>query len=150
MKSDTLNAGIEAEVIYAAGNSEFVHIRQIPVRDYPKGFSLVENEAALVSFLVSGPAPSGCASPLPAAGQYLGFRPPLWAESLAPASYEHILARGREVNENGFFAYCGRQTTAAQEKLRVQIAAMAQLPPEVMKLAMEQGLRSTSPTSLRG
>ena len=57
MKSDTLNAGIEAEIIYAAGNSEFVHIRQIPVKDYPKGFSLVENEAALVSFMVSGPAP---------------------------------------------------------------------------------------------
>jgi len=148
MKSDTLNAGIEAEIIYAAGNSEFVHIRQIPVKDYPKGFSLVENEAALVSFMVSGPAPQ-TPDPRPQT-QYLGFRPAAWAESLAPDSYEHVLLRGREVNDKGFFAYCGRQATAAQEKLRVQIAAMAQLPPEVMKLAMEQGLRSTSPTSLRG
>ena len=61
MKTDALNAGIEAEIVYAAGNSEFIHIRQIPVKDYPKGFSLVENEAALASFLVSGPPPAGSA-----------------------------------------------------------------------------------------
>ena len=150
MKTDALNAGIEAEIVYAAGNSEFIHIRQIPVKDYPKGFSLVENEAALASFLVSGPPPAGSATVYPAAGQYFGFRPPAWAESLAPESYELILARGREVNKNGFFAYCGRQSAAAQDRLRTQIAAMAQLPPDVMKLAMEQGLKSTSPISLRG
>lgn len=150
MKSDTLNAGIEAEVVYADGKSEFIHIRQIPVKDYPKGFAVADQEAALVSFLVSGPAPAGSTTVYPAAGQYFGFRPAAWAESLAPESYESVLARGKEVNAGGFFAYCGRQTAAAQEKLRVQIAAMAQLPPDVMKLAMEQGLKSTSPTSLRG
>ncbi len=139
MSNATLNAGHEIEVIYTDGNSEFVLVRQIPVKDYSRGFAIVEDETALVAFLVSGPAPQ---APSPPPGAYLGFMPKPWAETLAPQSYERILEVGKEVNARGFFAYCGRQAAAATERLRTQVAALAQLPPDVMKLAMEQGLKS--------
>jgi hypothetical protein len=108
---------------------ESVKVRQIPVREYEVGFAFVEDEPALVGFLC---------------GQNKQ-----WALTLAPVSYELVLATGREVNRDGFFSYSQRRTERAAKEQAAMIGMMATLPPETLKLAMEKGLamQSRSPSS---
>jgi len=97
-----------------------IKIRQIPVREYENGFPLVDDEPALVGFL--------CA------------KDKIWALGLAPESFEEVLTKGREVNAKGFFSFCQRRMERAEKQNASMIAAMATLPADVVKLAMETGL----------
>jgi hypothetical protein len=96
-----------------------IKVRQIPVRDYDKGFALVGDEIAFAGFLADKPRD--------------------WALTLAPESLEAILAAGREVNEKGFFSSCQRHTELAQRQQGEMLAMMGQLPPEALKVMVELG-----------
>ena len=123
----TLNGGLKLTVHFeplADGTTvpapEEIKVRQIPVRDYDAGFGFLEDEAALVAFLCG--------------------QPKAWALTLVPASYEDILEKGREVNERGFFSFCRRRTEQAQKQNAEMITAMAKLPQETIRQAMEVGM----------
>lgn len=122
----TLNGGLMLTVHFeplADGTpvlAEEIKVRQIPVRDYDAGFGFMEDEPALVGFLCG--------------------KPKAWALTLAPASYEEVLEKGRVVNERGFFSSCQRRMERLEKQNMAQISAMAHLPPETIRLAMETGL----------
>ena len=107
-----------------------IKVRQIPVRDYEAGFPLVDDEPALVSFLAGKDRP--------------------WSLTTAPASFEEILATGREVNAKGFFSFCRRRMERNREREADMIGLMATLPADQMKTLTERGLElqrlSRSPT----
>jgi hypothetical protein len=116
--------------------SQELKVRQIPIRDYARGFTLVEVEPALVGFLGAGRD---------------GVPPShdkAWALTLAPDSYEEILAAGREVNARGFFAFCQRHTEALEKKQQAtMLAGMTLLKdhPELLAQVMKSG--AASPTT---
>ena len=126
LKMITLNGGLKLTVHFeplADGTpvlAEEIKVRQIPVRDYDAGFAFLEDEPALVGFL--------CA------------KPKAWALTLAPASFEEVLEKGRLVNESGFFSSCQRRMARLGKQNAEMISAMAHLPPETIRLAMETGL----------
>jgi hypothetical protein len=140
LKNIALNGGLKHTVnfeVLADGTlppATEIKIRQIPVRDYDAGFGFVDDEPALVGFL--------CA------------KDKAWALTLAPDSYEDVLVKGRAVNQKGFFSFCQRRMERAEKQNASMISAMATLPADVVKLAMETGLakqnRSASPTPLPG
>ena len=131
-KLTTLNGGITLTVIYeprsegAEPLSESVKVRQIPVREYDAGFACIADEPALVGFLAAKNRP--------------------WALTLTPACYEEVLTTGRKVNARGFFTYCQRRTEQTDRRDAAMIGMMANLPPETLKLAMELGKKSISPS----
>ena len=131
-KLHTLNGGKTITVIHeptaegAEPVAESVKVRQIQVRQYEAGFTLVKDEAALVGLLCG--------------------KEKTWALTLTPESYEDVLETGREVNRRGFFTYCQRRMEQDEKQNAAMIGVMANLPPETLKLAMEMGRRSTSPT----
>ena len=112
-----------------------IKVRQIPVREYETGLPFIDDEPALVGFLVA---------------QTSGLCGKAWALTLTPESFEEVLTTGREVNEKGFFSFCQRRMERAAREQAAMIGVMATLPPETMKLAMERGLamqaQSRSPT----
>lgn len=132
LKNIALHGGLHRVVNFemlADGNTPpmlEIKIRQIPVRDYEPGFPLVDDEPALVGFL--------CA------------KDKAWALSLAPESYEDVLTIGREVNQKGFFSFCQRRMERAEKQNASMISAMATLPADVVKLAMETGLAKQNPS----
>ena len=103
---------------------ESIKVLQIPVRDYDAGFGFVADEVALVAFLCG--------------------KPREWALTVAPDSFEEILTTGREVNAKGFFSFCQRRTEHLERENAALIGAMATLPPETMRLAMQIGLEKQS------
>ena len=104
-----------------------IKVRQVPVRDYETGFAHVNDEPALVGFL--------CAKDKP------------WALALEPEVFEEILNTGRTVNQKGFFSFCQRRMERLEKQQSDMLGAMAKLPPEMLKLAMEAGKSlSASPT----
>lgn len=104
-----------------------VRVRQIPVREYREGFQHYHDEEALVAFLVGQPRE--------------------FALSLAPESYEEILAVGTEVNQRGFFASCQRRM-AAEEEIQTRAAGrIAGLPENQRKVILEAGANAMSQTS---
>jgi hypothetical protein len=131
-KAITIKGGMEVKIAYELSAGETTHrtdtvkILQIQVRQYEAGFQFVNDEAALVGFVCGREKP--------------------WALTLTPESYEQILEFGRAVNSRGFFSYCQRRTEQAEKQNAAMIGMMANLPPETLKLAMEMGRRSTSPT----
>jgi hypothetical protein len=135
-KNITLNGGknitvnFEPQADGSPAAAAEVKVRQIPVRDYERGFVLVSDEVALAGFLCG--------------------KDKAWALTLAPESFEEVLATGREVNERGFFSHCQRLTERTEKQNAAMIGVMATLPPETMKLAIEMGMAkqqaSHSPT----
>ena len=104
-----------------------IKVRQVPVRDYEAGFVIVNDEPALVGFL--------CA------------KDKAWALTLEPEVFEEILTVGRTVNQKGFFSFCQRRMERLEKQQADMLGAMAKLPPEMLKLAMEAGKSlSASPT----
>lgn len=132
LKNIALNGGLKFTVSFellADGTllaPAEIKIRQIPVRDYDAGFHFVDDEPALVGFL--------CA------------KDKSWALGLAPESFEEVLAKGREVNQKGFFSFCQRRMERAEKQNASMISAMATLPADVVKLAMETGLAKQNPS----
>ena len=96
-----------------------IKVRQIPVRDYDKGFALVADEIAFAGFLCDQKRE--------------------WALTLAPESLEAVLAAGTEVNDRGFFSSCRRHTELAQRQQGEMLAMMGQLPPDALKVMVELG-----------
>ena len=112
--------------------TEEIRVRQIKLKDYERGFSLIGDEIALAAF---------CVHPA---------RDKAWAETLTPESYEALHAAAEEVNANGFFVFAARRARQIHEEQERQIAAMSAMPPEAMKLAFELGNKSVSGSTLPG
>lgn len=96
-----------------------IKVRQVPVRDYETGFGQVNDEPALVGFLCG--------------------KDKAWALALEPEVFEEILTVGRTVNQKGFFSFCQRRMERLEKQQADMLGAMAKLPPEMVKLAMEAG-----------
>lgn len=112
------------------GTAAEITVRQLPLGEYEKAFALFEDEIALVA-LICG-------------------QPKVWAEMLQPESYEALQAAAQEVNARGFFAWSARRQKRAEEIQQAQLLAFSQLPPDVMRAAMETGLKSPSPSGPPG
>jgi hypothetical protein len=127
MNTDTLFGGRKLEVFFeplADGTvppAQTLLVRQIPTRDYETGLQHYHDEPALVAFLVGQPRE--------------------FAFTLSPQSYEAVLATGREVNEQSFFAACRRRMAAAQEKEFQAAILMARLPEADREVILRQGAK---------
>jgi hypothetical protein len=104
--------------------TEQVRVRQIPIRDYERGFALVHDEIALAGFLCG--------------------KDRAWALTLAPQSYELVLAAGKEVNEKGFFAFAGRRAAELAEKEQAAMVVGLQIAQEHPEL-LEKAMRNAGP-----
>ena len=100
-----------------------IKVRQIPVREYEIGFPLANDEAALVGFLV---------------GKDKNF-----ALTLAPESFEELLATGREVNRRGFFSFCQRRMEQIQRREAAEqermLGLMAKMSAEEIRAMTQRG-----------
>jgi len=123
-------ADAAAEGGFRTPSPESVKVRQIPVREYDAGFALLQDEPALVGFL--------CA------------RPKQWVLTLTPDSYEEALVTGREVNARRFFTFCQRRTEQIEKQDAAMIGAMVSLPEDKLRMALELGRKSMSPTTSPG
>lgn len=106
---------------------EPILVRQIPIRDYERGVKLVEDDVALVGFLMGKDAEA--------------------AKALSPETFEEVLAVGQEVNAKGFFAFAQRRSDREKRQQAEMVRMMSNLSPEVIKLAAEKGsaLQMSSP-----
>lgn len=107
---EKLEAGKTAKVIKVDGTEEEVKIRQVPLKDYKKGFTICEDEISRVGFI--------CA------------KDEAWVYSLTPESYEMLAVETEKVNTH-FFAFCARQ----QQELTARIN---QMRPEIAQAAIER------------
>src|ERR1039457_3425110 len=129
-KLETLFGGRAASVLHEDGTALDVFVRQLPIRDYPAAFKVVEDEFAFTAFCTT----------LAAGGEGRGeVAGTAFVQSLRPESYELLQAAAREVNEKGFFAFAARQQARADAVQKAQLAAMSEMPPEMLKLAIEIG-----------
>lgn len=122
----TLMGGLTISVMFADGHQEEIQVRQIPIGEYEQGFRLRADEIALVGFLCG--------------------KDKAWATSLHPIAYEEVLKTGQEVNAQSFFPWLKRRAEQELERQAEMLSAMATLPPETAKLAMQMGAASISPT----
>jgi hypothetical protein len=83
--------------------TEDVLVRQVPVGEYNDGFKHYANEVALVAFLINKPL------------AFVTGDAKTKTPGISGASYEEILAVGREVNDRFFFASCRRRIEAQLE-----------------------------------
>lgn len=123
-KTITLNGGVPLVARLTEAREENVIVRQIPLADYERGFALVNDEIALAGFLCG--------------------KDKNWALQLMPETFEQVITLGREVNAKGFFAYATRRAVRESEANAAAMAALATLPPETLKLAVQLGADSTS------
>lgn len=101
-----------------AATEQEVWVRQLPVKDYPAAFAAYGDDFKLAA-LYCGQAPG-------------------WAETLAPSSFNAVIAEGERVNAD-FFAYCERRQSR-------EIALARRMPAELIEAALRQ-MRSPSPIS---
>lgn len=135
-KNETLFGGRDAIALHEDGSKTAIRIRQIPLGQYPKAYSLLEDEFALTAFCCCPTGPAGVGEPFSKD----------WVLTLLPECYEELQAAAREVNERGFFAYARRQKEREQEAMKVELTALSALDPEMLKAAAAVGAdgRSTS------
>lgn len=133
-KTTALFGGKLVAVVFEDGTTNNISVRQLKLADYESAFAIADDEIAITAFC--------CRLPDPAAKPFT--RP--WALTLTPESYELLQATAQEVNAKGFFAYAERRKQKLSVENRDMLAAMGNLPPETLKLAMELG-RSASLTS---
>lgn len=107
---EKLDAGVDVKVFKADGTDETVKVRQIPLKDYKRGFAASDDEFATVGLIVE--------------------RDEAWVYSLTPDSYELLLEEGHKVNKS-FFAFCARRHAELVERLN-------QMRPEMAKAALEK------------
>jgi len=122
----TINGGKRVAVSFdftpdgrPAAKDDEIRVRQIPVRDYERGFALVADEIAFAGFLCDQKRE--------------------WALTLTPESLELVLEAGREVNTRGFFSSFQRHLALAQKQQSDQLLLIGQLPPEALKIFVELG-----------
>ena len=114
----TLNGGVELSgVLGGSGEDEKVFVRQLPVKEYDRAFSLIDDEIGFVA-LACG-------------------KPKSWAESLSPESYEDVNEAVRKVNAC-FFAFAERRQSAL-------LKLVQQAGPELIKLAAEKASSASLP-----
>jgi len=109
--------------------TEQVRVRQIPLRDYERGFGVVTDEIALSGFLCG--------------------RDRNWALTLAPQSHELVISTGREVNAEGFFAFAARRADQIEKQNQGAMVAFAGLlkeQPELLAEAIRAGSASPKPS----
>jgi hypothetical protein len=133
----TLFGGVDFQVIYEDGTGETVRVRQLRLVEYEKAWPLISDEFAIAAFCASLPATPS----VPCTKE--------WAMKLHPAIYEKLLAKVREVNEEGFFTFAARKQ-AAQEEIDLRfIKQAAELPPEFLVEAMRLGTTISPQSSPR-
>lgn len=128
--NDTLFAGRLITVTLLDGTTAEFKVHQLSLAQYERAFALLDDEITLTAFI--------CGHDLK------------WAENLKPESYEQVYAVAQEVNARGFFVWSQRRKQREQVVHERNLAAMAQLPPEVVKLAMQVGSASSSPSGSPG
>jgi hypothetical protein len=132
MNASTLFGGRPLLVIYEPTDAnleprrEEIRVRQIKLKDYERGFALIDDEIALAAF---------CVDP---------GRDKDWVETLTAESYEELHTVVEEVNAKGFFVYAARRSQQLKADQERTITAMAGMSPEAMRLAYEIGSRSAS------
>lgn len=136
-KTDTLFGGRTVAAQLLTGETIEVRVRQFPLGDYERAFALFEDEIALTAFCCCPTSPAGPTSPASQTKE--------WAHTLTPESYEALHAAVEEVNAKGFFAWSARRKSREAALQQSMIAAMASLPPDALKLAIEAGARNTLP-----
>lgn len=62
-----------------------------------------------------------------------------WVMTLKPEAYEELHTAAQEVNEGGFFIFAGRRNQQEQAAQKTLFAALAELPPETLKLLEGMG-----------
>lgn len=125
-KLETLFGGRAVSVLHEDGSRTEIKVRQLRLADYEKAFVLMEDEFAFTAF---------CCQQSSA-----------WITTLQPESYELLQAAAWEVNEKGFFAYAARRVAKAQAEQDRQMAQLARMSPEAIRVAAELG-QSISPTA---
>jgi hypothetical protein len=126
-KTETQFGGRLVKVILLDGSEAEFKVRQLPLGEYQRAMSLVEDEIALTA-LICGHEKK-------------------WADNLTPESYEQLFNVAQEVNANGFFAFAKRRQARAAEELQTMLPLLASMSPEAIQKAMQMGLNSqtTSP-----
>lgn len=100
-KITTLNGGESFSATFCDGHIEEVFIRQLPVKLYTKFLGVLGDELRMVEVLCD--------------------KPQGWAEELTPESFDHIAAKGDELNQDFFYRWA-RRNLARQEKLMPGLA----------------------------
>jgi hypothetical protein len=103
--------------------TEEIKVRQLPLLEYERALPLLDDEFALTALFCS--------------------RDKAWIGTLAPESYEALLAKAREVNELGFFAYSRRRLEAGVREITQMIKAGVPLD-EIMAAMTRQRLAAGS------
>jgi hypothetical protein len=116
-RNDTLFGGRDVSV-FVDGKPETVRVNQLKLAQYEAAFLKVDDEFELVAFICGKQKP--------------------WVYSLAPDSYEDLVAVSQEVNAKGFFVYSARR----QKQLVDRVNAMR---PEMVRAAAEAATSSRSP-----
>lgn len=117
-KTDTFLAGRLLNVQLLCGTTAEVKVRQLPLAEYERAFTLLDDEIALTALFCG--------------------QDKKWAETLTPESYEALHAAAGEVNRKGFFSWCARQVARASER-RAEAAGI--------EAGIQATLGSLSPTS---
>ena len=110
MSAETLFGGLEIEVALAAGGTEKVFIRQIPIRQMPRMLAALEDENRLVELFCD--------------------KPEGWSDTLTVESFEKLVTEGERLNADFFSRWVQRRLTR-QEKV---------MPGITEKLARNAGL----------
>lgn len=117
MTTDTLFLGRTLNVRLLDGTAAEFKVHQLRLGQYEDAFKLLDDEIALTAFICGHDR--------------------AWADTLQPESYEAVYAAAQEVNAKGFFAWSARRKERERQQQEAAIAAMAQLPPDMVKVAMQ-------------
>lgn len=101
-----------------------MELRPLPLREYDRAWAAMDDEFAFAAVC------TGCSR-----DQIL---------ELAPDAFEALMAAIRDINARGFFAWSARRQARIAEAARVNMEAIAALPPE---LAREILANAISPSS---
>ena len=112
MSAETLFGGLEFEATLAAGGTEKVFIRQIPIRQMPRMLAALEDENRLVELFCD--------------------KPEGWSDALTVESFEKLVTEGERLNADFFSRWVQRRLTR-QEKV---------MPGITEKLARNAGFPS--------
>lgn len=132
---ETLFGGRTIAVQYDDGHTEDVKVLQLPIGKYEKAFALLDDEIGLTA-LCCGKNRDWLCRETP-------------GQIVLPESYERLWAAIQEVNSAGFFEWSTRRAKAVAEKNSTMVAALAALPPDMIRMAVEKGLQANGSTSAR-
>ena len=121
-----LNNRLVTVVLLDGTEAQFT-VRQLPVGEYKRAFSLIDDEIGLTA-LICG-------------------HDHLWANNLSPDGYETLFAAAQEVNAKGFFAWSKRRQQRDADQQAAILPALMKMSPEQIRTAVAAGMQSVSPTS---